>query len=296
MPIALLPDRALVTVTGRCHEPPPGCPDLQCRDIGRGRGAPRRPADPAGQDPVRFPDLAPADGFRLDVASDKAADLAKRLGLYKLRAQVEIAADPTVAVAAAWAGATTAAETATVADSRHPDLARGSTPEGAFSADASEDDYHAHRIGLAVPEGGRDYAYGDAFPHEALMDQLGGVDFRKGCYVGQEVVSRMQHRGNGPHPPPGGGVSPRAPRAGLRDPGRAEGAGADGQRRRIARARPGAPRPAGRRPRGRGDPAGDGKRLAVGRPGYATFAMPDAGGEAAVERGRAAARGADPPP
>ena len=67
--------------------------------------------------------------------------------------------------------------------------------EGAFSADATEADYHAHRIALGIPEGGRDFTYGDAFPHEALMDQLGGVDFKKGCYVGQEVVSRMQHRG-----------------------------------------------------------------------------------------------------
>ena len=60
---------------------------------------------------------------------------------------------------------------------------------------ATEDDYHAFRIGLGVPEGGRDYAFGDAFPHEALFDQLNGVDFDKGCYVGQEVVSRMEHRG-----------------------------------------------------------------------------------------------------
>ena len=57
------------------------------------------------------------------------------------------------------------------------------------------DTYHAHRIALGVPEGGRDFLFGDAFPHEALMDQLQGVDFDKGCYVGQEVVSRMQHRG-----------------------------------------------------------------------------------------------------
>ena len=55
--------------------------------------------------------------------------------------------------------------------------------------------YQAHRIALGVPEGGKDFAYGDAFPHEADLDQLGGVDFNKGCYVGQEVVSRMQHRG-----------------------------------------------------------------------------------------------------
>ena len=46
-----------------------------------------------------------------------------------------------------------------------------------------------------VPEGGRDFAFGDAFPHEALMDQLGGVDFRKGCYVGQELTARTKYRG-----------------------------------------------------------------------------------------------------
>src|SRR6202030_4778604 len=48
---------------------------------------------------------------------------------------------------------------------------------------------------LGVPQGGLDFSYGDAFPHETDMDQLGGVDFTKGCYVGQEVVSRMEHRG-----------------------------------------------------------------------------------------------------
>jgi folate-binding protein YgfZ len=45
-----------------------------------------------------------------------------------------------------------------------------------------------------VPSGGVDFKYGDAFPHETDMDQLNGVDFAKGCYVGQEVVSRMEHR------------------------------------------------------------------------------------------------------
>jgi len=60
---------------------------------------------------------------------------------------------------------------------------------------ASVEDYEAHRIALGVPAGGLDFAYGDAFPHEADMDQLGGVDFAKGCYVGQEVVSRIEHRG-----------------------------------------------------------------------------------------------------
>jgi folate-binding protein YgfZ len=60
---------------------------------------------------------------------------------------------------------------------------------------APEADYHTFRISQGVPEGGRDFAFGEAFPHEALLDQLNGVDFTKGCYVGQEVVSRMEHRG-----------------------------------------------------------------------------------------------------
>src|SRR6267143_974691 len=77
--------------------------------------------------------------------------------------------------------------------------------------------YEAHRIASGVPRGGLDFMYGDAFPHETNMDRLHGVDFDKGCYVGQEVVSRMQHRGTartrivrvileGPSPEPGAAV------------------------------------------------------------------------------------------
>jgi folate-binding protein YgfZ len=64
---------------------------------------------------------------------------------------------------------------------------------GADLVEAGE--YEAHRIALGVPRGGIDFGYGDAFPHEADMDQFGGLDFDKGCFVGQEVVSRIEHRG-----------------------------------------------------------------------------------------------------
>src|SRR5262249_51392804 len=73
-------------------------------------------------------------------------------------------------------------------------------------------DYEAHRIALGVPRGGLDFMYGDAFPHETDMDQLHGVDFDKGCYVGQEVVSRMEHRGNARSPVGPGAAAGSGPR------------------------------------------------------------------------------------
>jgi hypothetical protein len=62
---------------------------------------------------------------------------------------------------------------------------------------AAAADWHRHRIGLGVPEAERDYRLGDTFLHEANYDQLSGVSFAKGCFIGQEVASRMQHRGGG---------------------------------------------------------------------------------------------------
>lgn len=198
MPIALLPDRTIVTVSGAdATSFLQGVVTCNVETLAVGEARLGALLTPQGK--VLFDFLisrAPEGGFRLDTAAERAADLAKRLTLYRLRAQVTIASDPAIAVAAAWDGAGTAMETAPVQDARLPALGhRIYAAQGAFSADATEADYHAHRIALGIPEGGRDFAFSDAFPHEALMDQLGGVDFKKGCYVGQEVVSRMQHRG-----------------------------------------------------------------------------------------------------
>lgn len=148
-----------------------------------------------------------AEGFLLDTLRLRAADLVKRLAMYKLRADVEIrdvSAD--YVVGALWDGAPGEARDGITAypDPRLPELGyRVLAPAGTSGADlaaamgavqSSDEAYHMHRIGLGVPEGGRDFAFGDTFPHEALFDQLDGVSFTKGCFVGQEVVSRMQHR------------------------------------------------------------------------------------------------------
>jgi folate-binding protein YgfZ len=139
-------------------------------------------------------------GYYLDVLKVHAPDLAKRLGFYKLRAKVAVQdLSETLAVVAGWNDPRPADEAGLVADDpRLPELgwrAIVAAEDAAEFASVPAEQYHGHRIALGVPEGGRDFLFGDAFPHEALMDQLHGVDFDKGCYVGQEVVSRMQHRG-----------------------------------------------------------------------------------------------------
>lgn len=141
------------------------------------------------------------DGLLLDCAGDQAAALAKRLGFYKLRAAVQVAdLSGGLAVAALWGGEPPGlSQGRIVADPRLPALGwRVIAPPAELNSlepTDSEADYDAHRIACGAPQGGRDFAWGDAFPHEANMDRLHGVDFRKGCYVGQEVVSRVEHRG-----------------------------------------------------------------------------------------------------
>jgi tRNA-modifying protein YgfZ len=147
--------------------------------------------------------------FFLDIPRTLGASLVERLNLYKLRAKVLIEdLSVTQSVLAAWDGSWDGSG-ATMpglcyADPRLPALGLRAIipPDSAGAAAAALGAtlvdggvYEAHRIALGIPRGGIDFAYSDAFPHETDMDQFGGVDFKKGCFIGQEVVSRMQHRG-----------------------------------------------------------------------------------------------------
>lgn len=141
------------------------------------------------------------DDFLLDTPREQSAALVQRLTMYRLRAPIEIADESDSRdVVAIW-GADAAglpSDLAVAADPRLPALGfRGIVASGETVAgdvvDAAA--YHRHRIALTVPETGMDFALGDVFPHDINMDQIEGVDFAKGCYVGQEVVSRMEHRG-----------------------------------------------------------------------------------------------------
>ena len=131
------------------------------------------------------------DGYAADLRAGEAEAFARRLSLYRLRAKVEIAPAPELHVFAAWPGTEEFPR-----DPRFAELgSRWVAPAGSVAAENSAAEWHRHRIALAVPEGGVDFVFGDAFLHDAAMDALNGVAFEKGCFIGQEVVSRMRHRG-----------------------------------------------------------------------------------------------------
>src|SRR3984893_1919091 len=144
-------------------------------------------------------------GFLIDCPRVLAQGLADKIGFYKLRAKGAVEnLSARLGGLAAWNGEPVVKPDLAFADPRNTALGwRILVPEelaqkvadliGAELVDSSA--HEAHRIATGIPRGGLDFMYGDAFPHETNMDRLHGVDFDKGCYVGQEVVSRMQHRG-----------------------------------------------------------------------------------------------------
>jgi len=144
-------------------------------------------------------------GLLIDCPRELAQPLTTKLGFYKLRAKVTVEnLSDGLGVLAIWDGEPAMKPDLTFADPRSAALGtRILVPADLAEKTASvlgaelvdEASYEAHRIACGVPRGGIDFAYGDAFPHETNMDRMAGVDFDKGCYIGQEVVSRMQHRG-----------------------------------------------------------------------------------------------------
>lgn len=130
--------------------------------------------------------LRQGDGYLIDCAAGQRAELMKRLAMYRLRARVEIAARDDLAV-----GVSPKEIPGGYRDPRSEAIGWRiiGTPEG------EAEDYDAARIAAGLADSAADIGSGEFFPHEANLDQLGGVSFKKGCYVGQEVVSRMEHRG-----------------------------------------------------------------------------------------------------
>ena len=210
MKAALLPDRGVVKVTGEtARDFLNGLITSDTTRLQPGLGRFGALLTPQGKITIDFLITeAPAGhggGFLIDCPKPLAQALADKLKFYRLRAKIEVEnLSDSLGVLAAWDGEAALKPDLTFTDPRNSHLGlrifvpaelaqKAADAIGAELVDASA--YEAHRIAVGVPRGGLDFMYGDAFPHETNMDRLSGVDFDKGCYVGQEVVSRMQHRG-----------------------------------------------------------------------------------------------------
>ncbi|TIQ31728.1 MAG: folate-binding protein YgfZ [Mesorhizobium sp.] len=199
MPFALLKDRSLISVSGPDAEH--FLQNILTTDLdalGAGEAKPGALLSPQGK--ILFDFLisrAGDNGFRLDCRSDVADDFMRRLMLYRLRAKAEIAKQDQVVVTVAWGDDSTASfsDSTAHADTRFRDVAVRRVYGDAAQNGGDAGAWQALRIANGIAESGSDYQLGDAFPHDVLLDETGGIGFKKGCYVGQEVVSRMQHRG-----------------------------------------------------------------------------------------------------
>jgi len=218
---AILHDRALVRVSGPdARKLLQGIITNDLDVIAPGKALFAGLLSPQGKILFEFFIANTEDGFLLDVADDTVSDLIKRLTMYRLRANVTMEDESrSLQVHAAWGdGVSEKIESRNILcafrDPRLADMGERhiyrrnvedaiASPQQAESGAPTIDvvnnevnykDYHCHRIALGIPEGGKDYKFSNSYPHEALYDHIQGLSFTKGCFIGQEVVSRMQHR------------------------------------------------------------------------------------------------------
>lgn len=188
--IAHLENRALIAVRGA--DARPFLHNLLTQDVERLETGEVRFAgllSPPGRLLIDLFIVGEADGVLLDVPADRRDMLMQRLAMYKLRAKIEIAADDR-AVFASWPEVTAGF----VADPRTP-LLGGRAYGGDPVVTASADQWDAHRLAVGVPDPTNDTGQDRTYPIEANFDLLNGIDFSKGCFVGQETTSRMKRRG-----------------------------------------------------------------------------------------------------
>lgn len=189
MPACHLVQRSLLRLSG-----PDAAPFLQGQITQDIQGlAPGRPLyagllSPQGKALFDLFLFADGDDILLDVAADRADVLEKRLTMFRLRRQVTIAAEPTLAVFAAWPPALDRTH-----DPRLPDTTARFLAPAATPTDAALPEWHAHRLPLGLPESD-EIGSDELLWLETNARELNGVSFTKGCYTGQENTARMHHR------------------------------------------------------------------------------------------------------
>lgn len=188
---ALLTDRAVIALSGADAESfLQGLITNDMKDCREGRPIYAALLTPQGKILFDFIVAKEGDYFLMDCAAVRADELVKRLGFYRLRAKVEIAPRPDLKVAAVWSEKSDIG----FSDPRLAEMGRRAIAAQLPAASATLADYHAHRIQLGVPDSA-DLPPDTTFALDAGFDELHGVSFTKGCFIGQEVTARMKHRG-----------------------------------------------------------------------------------------------------
>ena len=213
--IAYLPDRAVIEVAGADRVAfLQGLVSNDVTEAAPGRAVWAALLTPQGKWLADFFILSDGERLLLDAEAQAAPDIARRLSRFRLRSAVTVTPLPH-RVYAAWEGEPSLPSDAIAApDPRLPEAGWRILADNALAANASAEDWDRHRLALGLPDGSRDLEADRSVLLEAGFDELGGVSWTKGCYMGQELTARTKYRGlvkrrlvpvavNGALPPPG---------------------------------------------------------------------------------------------
>jgi folate-binding protein YgfZ len=192
--LALLPDRAVVEVAG--EDRVAFLQGLVSNDVTQaapGRAIWAALLTPQGKWLADFFILSDGERLLLDCEQAQASMIVQRLSRFRLRSKVAIAAVPMM-VHAAWNGVVEGAALR-APDPRLPEAGTRELAQAPLKTTARAEDYDLHRLGLGLPDGSRDLEPEKAVLLEAGFDELNGISWTKGCYMGQELTARTKYRG-----------------------------------------------------------------------------------------------------
>ena len=197
MPIAYLPDRGVVEVTGEDRTAfLQGLVTNDVAGVGPGTAVFAALLSPQGKWLAEFLILGDGDRLLLDCEAAQAPMLAQKLTRFRLRSRVAVRdASADFAVHAGWGGAPVPDGTIAAPDPRLPEAGWRALAPAPLPGDATPEDWDRHRLALGLPEGTRDLVAEQTVLLEAGYDELHGVSWTKGCYMGQELTARTKYRG-----------------------------------------------------------------------------------------------------
>ncbi|WP_159999922.1 folate-binding protein YgfZ [Roseomonas sp. 18066] len=236
MPIAPLPDRAVIEIAGEDRIAfLQGLVSNDVAAVAPGRAVWAALLTPQGKWLADFFFLAGTDALLMDCVADQAPTLVPRLSRFRLRSRVTLTPRPELGVLAGWGEATPPEAAIAAPDPRLPEAGwRAILPRD--SMPGASGDYARHRLSLGLPDGAPDMELEKSVLLEAGFDELAGISWSKGCYMGQELTARTKYRGllkkrlipvavDGPLPAPGTPVLRDGAEVGEMRSGHADGLG-----------------------------------------------------------------------